>query len=114
MLSGVNATYSGFFFISLKPWEERKTPEESYLGIKAHLQQALSRVPSGNSILISSASDPGRGHLRWRYFHSGRQIGGSIDFLAKKTQIFMAEAAANARSWRGSLPQPCSAFPRSG
>jgi HAE1 family hydrophobic/amphiphilic exporter-1 len=25
MLSGVEATYSSFLFISLKPWEERKT-----------------------------------------------------------------------------------------
>ena len=41
MLSGVNATYSSFFFVSLKPWEERKTPETSYDGIKAHLQRAL-------------------------------------------------------------------------
>src|SRR5271170_2802864 len=38
MLSGVNTTYSSFFFISLKPWEERKTPETGYQGIKAHLQ----------------------------------------------------------------------------
>src|SRR5208283_141257 len=43
MLSGVNATYSSFFFISFKPWEERKTPETSYEGIKAHLQKALSQ-----------------------------------------------------------------------
>ena len=30
MLSGVTNTYSGFFFITLKPWEERKKPEEKY------------------------------------------------------------------------------------
>ena len=70
MLSGVNATYSSFFFISLKPWEERKTPETSYDGIKAHLQQALSRVPSGNCILIPAAGDSGRRHLGRRNFHS--------------------------------------------
>ena len=46
MLSGVNATYSSFFFVSLKPWDERKTPETSYEGIKAHLQRALSQVSS--------------------------------------------------------------------
>ena len=32
MLSGVNATYSAFFFVSLKPWDERKTPETQLRG----------------------------------------------------------------------------------
>jgi len=45
MLSGVeNTTYSSFFFVSFKNWEEPKTPEESYIGIKKHLTSALSKV----------------------------------------------------------------------
>ncbi len=47
MLSGVNTKYSSFFFVSFKNWDERKTPEESYDGIKRHLTGALSRVTSG-------------------------------------------------------------------
>ncbi len=70
MLSGVDATYSSFFFVSLKPWDDRKTPEESYEGIKAHLQRELSRVASRNCILVSAASHSGRGHRGRRYFHS--------------------------------------------
>jgi hydrophobic/amphiphilic exporter-1 (mainly G- bacteria), HAE1 family len=37
LLSGVQTTYSSFFFISFKPWDVRKTPETSYDGIKLHL-----------------------------------------------------------------------------
>ena len=75
MLSGVNATYSSFFFVSLKPWEERKTPETSYDGIKAHLQQALSQGLIGNCVLISAARNSGRRDFRRSHFHSGRPVG---------------------------------------
>src|SRR4029077_18816722 len=61
MLSGVNTTYSSFFFVSLKPWEERKTPETSYEGIKAHLQRTLSKVSSGIAFSFSPPAIPGVG-----------------------------------------------------
>src|SRR5690349_10319316 len=37
MLSGVQNTYSAFFWITLKDWAERKKPEEQYEAIKKHL-----------------------------------------------------------------------------
>ena len=70
MLSGVNATYSSFFFISFKPWDVRKTPETSYKGIKAHLQRAFSRVLIGPSVLVPAARDSWRGNIGWRHLHS--------------------------------------------
>ena len=92
LLSGVAATYSGFFFISLKPWDERKTPEESYEGIKAHLQQALSRFPGGIAFSFPPPAIPGVGTSGGATFILEDRSGGTIDFLAKQTQIYMAEA----------------------
>ena len=92
LLSGVAATYSAFFFVSLKPWDERKTPEESYEGIKAHLQQALSRVPSGIAFSFPPPAIPGVGTSGGATFILEDRSGGSIDFLAKQTQVYMAEA----------------------
>ncbi|MFZ0707733.1 MAG: efflux RND transporter permease subunit, partial [Candidatus Korobacteraceae bacterium] len=92
MLSGVNATYSSFFFVSLKPWHERKTPETSYNGIKAHLQQVLSRVPGGIAFSFPPPAIPGVGTSGGATFILEDRSGGSIDFLAKNTQVFMAEA----------------------
>jgi HAE1 family hydrophobic/amphiphilic exporter-1 len=92
MLSGVNATYSSFFFVSLKPWEERKTPEESYSGIKAHLQQALSKVASGIAFSFPPPAIPGVGTSGGATFILEDRSGGSIDFLAQNTKLFMAEA----------------------
>ncbi|HSY69515.1 MAG TPA: efflux RND transporter permease subunit [Edaphobacter sp.] len=92
LLSGVAATYSGFFFISLKPWDERTTPEESYEGIKAHLQQALSRFPGGIAFSFPPPAIPGVGTSGGATFILEDRSGGTIDFLAKQTQIYMAEA----------------------
>jgi len=92
MLSGVNATYSSFYFISLKPWEERKTPETSYDGVKAHLAQALSRVAAGIAFSFPPPAIPGVGTSGGATFILEDRSGSGIDFLAKNTQIFMAEA----------------------
>ena len=92
LLSGVNATYSSFFFVSLKPWEERKTPEESYGGIKAHIQQALSKIPSGIAFSFPPPAIPGVGTSGGATFILEDRSGGSLDFLAKNTRLFMAEA----------------------
>jgi HAE1 family hydrophobic/amphiphilic exporter-1 len=91
MLSGVNATYSSFFFISLKPWDERKTPETSYDGIKAHLQQALAQVSSGLAFSFPPPAIPGVGTSGGATFILEDRSGGSVDFLAKNAQIFVSE-----------------------
>jgi multidrug efflux pump subunit AcrB len=92
LLSGVNATYSSFYFISLKPWEERKTPETSYEGIKIHLQRALSKVPSGLAFSFPPPAIPGVGTSGGVSFVLEDRSGGGIDLLAKNTKTFLAEA----------------------
>ncbi len=92
MLSGVNATYSSFFFVSLKPWDDRKTPETSYAGIKAHLQRALSQVSSGIAFSFPPPAIPGVGTSGGATFILEDRSGSGIDFLAKNAQLFVAEA----------------------
>jgi HAE1 family hydrophobic/amphiphilic exporter-1 len=92
MLSGVNATYSSFFFISLKPWAERKTPETSYIGIKTHLQKALSQVPSGLAFSFPPPAIPGVGTSGGATFILEDRGGGTIESLAKNAQLFVSEA----------------------
>src|SRR5215475_2429782 len=92
LLSGVNATYSSFFFISLKPWEERKTPETSYEGIKRHLQEALSRDPSGLAFSFPPPAIPGVGTSGGATFILEDRSGGNVEFLAKNARIFWEEA----------------------
>jgi len=92
LLSGVNSTYNSFYFISLKPWEERKTPETSYNGIKAHLQKVLSQNSSGIAYSFPPPAIPGVGTSGGATFVLEDRSGSGLDFLGKQTQLFMAEA----------------------
>ena len=92
LLSGVNATYSSFYFISFKPWHERTTPENSYIGIKQHLTRALAQIPAGIAFQFSPPAIPGVGTAGGVSYVLEDRSGSGIDFLAKNTQIFMAEA----------------------
>jgi HAE1 family hydrophobic/amphiphilic exporter-1 len=92
LLSGVNTTYSSFYFISLKPWEERKTPDLSYEAIKAHLQKTLSRVPAGQAFSFPPPAIPGVGTSGGATFVLEDRSGGTIEALAKNAQTFIAEA----------------------
>jgi len=92
MLSGVNTTYSSFFFVSFKDWEERKTPAESYAGIKRHLMGALSRVTAGIAFAFPPPAIPGVGTSGGFTFVLEDRSGSPIEFLEKNTQVFMAEA----------------------
>jgi hydrophobic/amphiphilic exporter-1 (mainly G- bacteria), HAE1 family len=45
LLSSVRTSYSAFYFVTLKPWSDRKTRAEQYQEIKARLNQQLSSHP---------------------------------------------------------------------
>ena len=44
LLSQVYATYNSFYFVTLKEWAERKTPDEQYEAIKKHLNRELAKI----------------------------------------------------------------------
>jgi HAE1 family hydrophobic/amphiphilic exporter-1 len=92
LLSGVQTTYSSFFFISFKPWDERKTPETSYDGIKAHLARALSQVNSGLAFAFPPPAIMGVGTSGGFTFILEDRSGSGTDFLSKNAQTFLAEA----------------------
>jgi HAE1 family hydrophobic/amphiphilic exporter-1 len=92
LLSGVQTTYSSFFFISFKPWHDRKTPETSYDGIKLHLARALSQVNSGLAFAFPPPAILGVGTSGGFTFILEDRSGSGTDFLAKNAQAFMAEA----------------------
>jgi hydrophobic/amphiphilic exporter-1 (mainly G- bacteria), HAE1 family len=92
MLSGVNTTYSSFFFISFENWDERKTLENSYNGIKKHLREALSRVTSGIAFSFPPPAIPGVGASGGFTYVLEDRSGQPIEFLAKNAEVFLAEA----------------------
>jgi HAE1 family hydrophobic/amphiphilic exporter-1 len=92
MLSGVNSTFNAFFFVTFKPWEERKTEEENYETIKKNINRALSRVTSGIAFSFPPPAIPGVGTSGGVTFILQDRSGKDIDFLNKNLQIFLAAA----------------------
>ena len=93
LLSGVSTTYSSFFFVSLKDWDERKSPDESYDAIKRHLAVALSKVDSGIAFSFPPPAIPGVGTSGGFSFVLEDRSGGTIEFLAANEQAFIAAAS---------------------
>jgi hydrophobic/amphiphilic exporter-1 (mainly G- bacteria), HAE1 family len=92
MLSGVVNTYSGFFFVTLKPWGERKSAEERYGNLLAGLNAKLAKMPQGVAFAFSPPAIPGIGTAGGVTFLLEDRAGKDIAFLAQNTQKFMAEA----------------------
>jgi HAE1 family hydrophobic/amphiphilic exporter-1 len=61
LLTQVQSTNSGFFFVALKPWDTRKSKEEQINYIQGHLQQQLAADPDGIAFAFPPPSIPGIG-----------------------------------------------------
>jgi HAE1 family hydrophobic/amphiphilic exporter-1 len=92
MLSGITNTYSGFFFITLKPWEERKAPEEKYEAVMAHINREFAKLPQGVAFAFSPPAIPGIGTAGGVTMVIEDRAGKDIAFLWDNTQRFLAEA----------------------
>lgn len=93
MLSGVTNTCSGFFFVTLKPWEARKKPEEKYEAIMASLNGKMSKFPRGVAFAFSPPAIPGIGTAGGVTFNLEDRAGKNIQFLWENTQRFLAVIA---------------------
>jgi len=93
MLSQVQMTYGAFFFITLDPWDERKTKETSYGAILRRLNAGLSQIPSAISFVFPPPAIPGIGTAGGVTFILQDRSGGTVDFLAEQTDTFLAAVA---------------------
>jgi len=111
ILSQVNTTYNAYFSVTLKPWPERKKPEERYAAIMAHVNQALAGLPSAQAFAFSPPAIPGIGTSGGFTFMLEDRVGKGIDFLAGNTGKFLEaarkrpELAAVTSSFSSAVPQ---------
>ena len=80
LLSIVQDTYSGFFFVTLKPWNERKKPEEQYEYIKAALNKQLAGLTDGIAFAFPPPAIPGVGTSGGFTFLLEDRSGGDVHF----------------------------------
>jgi len=92
LLSYVRTSYNAFFFVTLKPWGERKSRTEQYQAIKAHLNGELSRLPGAFVFSFSPPAIPGVGNSGGFTFLLEDRSGGDVQFLAHNLATFLEAA----------------------
>ena len=90
LLSFVRTSYNAFFFVTLKPWDDRKKREEQYREIEARLNQELSQLPEGIAFDFSPPSIPGVGNAGGFTFVLEDRSGKDVQFLATNLNTFLA------------------------
>src|SRR5579863_484992 len=101
MLSGAQNTYSSFYWITLKEWAERKSPEEQYEAIKARLSTELSQITEGIGFSFPPPAIPGVGTSGGFTFMLEDRAGKDPQFLSDNLSKFLA--AARKRPELGSI-----------
>jgi HAE1 family hydrophobic/amphiphilic exporter-1 len=92
LLSFVRTSYNAFFWVSLKPWDERKTRREQYQEIKTRLNQELSRLPDGTVFSFAPPAIPGVGTSGGFQFVLEDRAGKDVHFLTENLDKFLAAA----------------------
>lgn len=111
MLSQVQNTYSGFFFITLEDWGKRKKPEEKYEAIMAHLNKKFGEITGAIGFAFSPPAIPGIGAAGGVTFILEDRVGKDIGFLSENVQKFVAaarerpELASVSTTFRPVVPQ---------
>jgi len=92
LLSNVQTTYSGFFFVTLNSWGERKKLAEQYQVLKGLLNLKLLQFPEGTAFGFSPPAIPGAGVAGGVSFVLENRIDRGAEFLAHNVDIFLNAA----------------------
>ncbi len=110
-LTGVNTTYSGVFFISLKEWGHRKAPDEQYAAILKHVNTEFSKVAAARAFAFSPPAIPGIGTSGGVTFMLQDRAGKDVPFLAEQVSKFVT-AARERKELAGVTPMFSPAVPQ--
>ena len=92
LLSMAQNTYSGFFFVTLKEWKERKRPEEHYEAIMAHLNREMKKLPEAIAFAFPPPAIQGIGMAGGATLVIEDRAGKNIGFLAENLNKFVEAA----------------------
>ena len=93
LLTGVQSTNNAFFFVMLKPWEERPNPDQSALAVTAQLNALLTtKISEGVTMCFQPPAIAGVGSANGVTFMLEDRDGKGTEYLAEQTDIFVKEA----------------------
>jgi HAE1 family hydrophobic/amphiphilic exporter-1 len=112
LITGAYSSNMGFFFVQLKPWEERHSPELISFEVINTLNRAFAReIPEGGVVAFGPPAIPGLGTGAGFTMQLQDRSGGSPEYLAQQTQRFMEAARKRPEIgrigtlYRSSVPQ---------
>jgi HAE1 family hydrophobic/amphiphilic exporter-1 len=112
LLTRISATYQGFFFVSFKPWEQRRSKRLAARAIVDRVNGRLaSQVPEAVAFAFMPPSIPGLGNAGGFSLWLQDRSGGSVEFLDQNLQRFLAacrkrpELAGVASQFSADVPQ---------
>ncbi len=92
LLSLTRTSYTGFFWVTLKPWEDRKQIEEQFQAIKAKLNLKLLTLPQGTVFAFSPPAISGVGTSGGFQFVLEDRAGKDPEFLVNNLNKFLEAA----------------------
>jgi HAE1 family hydrophobic/amphiphilic exporter-1 len=112
LLTRVSASYNGFFFVALKPWDERTSADLDARGILTTLNKRLGKeIPEAAAFAFMPPSIPGLGSAGGFSFWLQDRSGGSVESLDRNLQQFLEAARKRpeltgvSSSFTASVPQ---------
>jgi len=93
LVTGAYSSNMGFFFVQLKPWEERHSAESSAGGVAAALNRAFAQeIREGAVVAFGPPAIPGLGTGAGFTMQLQDRSGNGPDYVAAQTQKFIAAA----------------------
>ncbi len=92
LLSLTRTSYNGFFWVTLQPWENRKTIDEQFQVIKAKLNLKLLTLPQGTVFAFSPPAIAGVGTSGGFQFVLEDRAGKDPEFLVNNLNKFLEAA----------------------
>jgi HAE1 family hydrophobic/amphiphilic exporter-1 len=112
LLSNTSASYTGFYFLQLDPWEERKSEELSAVGLMQSLNKRLrAEIPEAIGFAFGPPAIPGLGTAGGFTYMLQDRSGGSVAQLSDTLDKFTQEArkrpeiASLVTTFRPTVPQ---------
>jgi hydrophobic/amphiphilic exporter-1 (mainly G- bacteria), HAE1 family len=92
LLSQVQSTYNAFFFVTLKPWDDRTKPEEQYSAIREHINKEVGKLPEATAFTFPPPAIPGIGSSGGFTFMLEDRSGQELPFLTRNLNTFLEAA----------------------
>ena len=92
LISQSTATYNAFFFVSLKEWSERKTPDLYFLNILQHLNTQFAQIPAAQVFAFLPPPIQGIGTGGGFSFMLQDRSGGGVGYLEQNLAKFLDAA----------------------